>query len=448
MLEDANLLDNDGEAGGNRTTGTNIVVGGITYATSLFWQPIQNPNDFMTEVEDASTDIIEGADLFAVKGGKTPQFGICVAQEGYKVRTNVAAISLMTSLSDFSSIVGVFEVEGGWWYVCSRNDVILSDGDMLYLDEEEAKSQLLSMLTVPDWDKKYAPASWNIAETENGNIEKIFDRGKRVKLQKIKTLRGTKLIMVIVGAVIGGGWLLSTLFDFIMAPPQRKIVAPVRPKTVTTAPVVIPKPWEKIKNPTEFMNNCYKGIIDMATLMPPGWNSSGKILCTGETVATAWKKGVGMLSWADEAMRQSGFENLRYKFDNKGVSLSATMTLPKISTLLMAPKRTLDDLRFELNKQFQEMGIKITLSEKNIKLKAPNVATKDKNPMLKGPFAKGPKAKLPEESINVLTFKLKSEYNPVTWLQFLTKFSSFQINNIEYEIKSSSWNYEGVFYVL
>ncbi len=447
MLEDANLLDNDGEGGGNRTTGTNIVVDGTTFATSLFWQPIQNPNDFMAEVEEASSDIIEGADLFAVKGGKTPQFGICVAQDGYKVGTNVAAIALMTSLSDYSSIVGVFEVDGGWWYVCSRNDVILSDGDMLYLDEEEAKSQLLSMLTVPDWDKKYAPASWNIAETEVGNIESIFDRGKRVKLQKIKGLRGAKLILVIAASVIGGGWLLSTLFDYIMAPPQRKVVAPVRPKVVQTAPVVIPKPWEKIKNPTDFMNNCYKGVIDMSSLMPPGWKSSGKILCTGETVATSWKRDVGMLAWADEAMRKSGFENLNYKFDDKGENLSATLSLPKLNTILMEPKKTLGDLRFELNKLFQEMGIDISLSVKTIKLQAPKPVANAKGPMMKkGPAAK--KGKPQETEIKVLNFKLKSEYNPVTWLQFLTKFSSFQINNIEYNKNSSTWSYEGVFYVL
>ena len=158
MLEDENLLNNDFEYSNNHAVGTSILLDGATYATNLFWQPIQNANDFMPEIEEASADIIEGADLFAVKSGKSPQFGICVSHEGYKVGTNVAAIALMSTLSNYSSIVGVFKVDNGWWYVCSRNDVILSDGDMLYLDEEEAKSQLSSMLTVPDWDKKFAPA--------------------------------------------------------------------------------------------------------------------------------------------------------------------------------------------------------------------------------------------------------------------------------------------------
>ena len=439
MLEDANLLSNDGEGGNKKTIGSSIIVDGTPFATSLFWQPIQNPNDFMPEVEDASTDIVEGADLFTVKGGKAPQFGICISHDGYKKGMNSAAIALMTSLSNFSSIVGVFKVEGGWWYVCSRNDVILSDGDMLYTDEEEAKSQLMSMLTVPDWDKRFAPAEWGLPETEEGDIEEIFSKGKRVKLQKIRALRGTKLIVVVVGGIIVGGWLLSTLFDFIMAPPQRKVVQPIKPKTVQKAAVVIPKPWEKIKSPTEFMNNCYKGIIDMATLMPPGWKSSGKIVCTGETVATSWNKGVGFLDWAEKTMKNSNFDKLSYTFNENGTSLSATLPLPKLNKENNPPKEKMYSLRFKINKLFQEIGVKISLRTQKIKINqsAPKPA---------GPFAL--KKSVASIEVDALGFSINSQYNPLIWLQLLTKFSSFEINNIEYNINNSSWAYKGVFYVL
>ena len=54
MLEDAKLLDDDYEDGsGQRSWGTFIEVDGVNYATSLFWQPLQNPNDYMVEVEEA-----------------------------------------------------------------------------------------------------------------------------------------------------------------------------------------------------------------------------------------------------------------------------------------------------------------------------------------------------------------------------------------------------------
>ena len=83
MLDESQLDDGLG-GGGSRTWGTSITVGGTTYATSLFWQPLQNPTDPMQEIEDTSAAVLEGSDLFCIKSGRAPQFGICVSQEGYK----------------------------------------------------------------------------------------------------------------------------------------------------------------------------------------------------------------------------------------------------------------------------------------------------------------------------------------------------------------------------
>ena len=73
MLEEAKLLDDDYDADGRRTWGTNIELDGVTYATSLFWQPLQNKDDPFTEVGEASEGVMEGADLFCIKQGKAPQ---------------------------------------------------------------------------------------------------------------------------------------------------------------------------------------------------------------------------------------------------------------------------------------------------------------------------------------------------------------------------------------
>ena len=100
MLEEAKLLDDDYDADGRRTWGTNIELDGVTYATSLFWQPLQNKDDPFTEVGEASEGVMEGADLFCIKQGKAPQFGICASKEGYKSGENVAAATLATALAD------------------------------------------------------------------------------------------------------------------------------------------------------------------------------------------------------------------------------------------------------------------------------------------------------------------------------------------------------------
>ena len=111
---------------------------------------------------------------------------------------DVAAVALATALSDRSSLVAVFKVENGWWYVCIRNDIILSDGDMLFLNEEDARNQFESMLAVPDWGRRIAPPEWGYEDTEYPDLEKILARGGKAKLKKIKALRGTKLVMVVV----------------------------------------------------------------------------------------------------------------------------------------------------------------------------------------------------------------------------------------------------------
>ena len=60
MLEDANLADDDYDGRNvQRSWGTSITVGGTTYATSLFWQPLQNVTDPFQEVEDASEGVLE-----------------------------------------------------------------------------------------------------------------------------------------------------------------------------------------------------------------------------------------------------------------------------------------------------------------------------------------------------------------------------------------------------
>ena len=230
MLEDANLDDNSVEGfsqdrEGDKAWGTSFQIGSKTYAASLFWQPLQNRDDPYTEINEASENVLEGADLFCLKPGKSPQFGLCVSYQGYNKKMPVAAVTVATALADRTSFLAVFKVSNGWWYVCARNDIILSDGDMLFLNEEDAKEQFMSMLAVPDWGRKIAPAEWQIEETETLDLEYLLDRGIDEKLQKIHALRGVKLFVVIAAISIALIWLLSTLINSVfLAPPPNRLL--------------------------------------------------------------------------------------------------------------------------------------------------------------------------------------------------------------------------------
>lgn len=438
MLEEAKLLDEDIDAGSAaKTWGTFITVDGENYATSLFWQPLQNTSDPFQEVEDSSTGVLEGADLFCIKNGKAPQFGICVSHEGYKSGQNVAAVALATALSDIGSFIAVFKTNKGWWYTCIRNDIILSDGDMLFLTEEEAKEQFMSMLAVPDWGKKIAPKEWELEETEELDLAEILQRGAKAKLQKIKALRGTKLLLVIAISAVVGIWLLSSLVDkLFLTPTVKPVIVPIKPKVLPKAappPVEAPKPWEKVANQEEILKNCYIGIKNLSSILPPGW-TIGQLACANNKVATSWTRDVaiGRLSWAKKALVESGLDFAGYSFAANGETLSASLNLPMVEENLSPPQKTIIELQDELNDTFQKLGIAISLSSDVVQTSSPE--TKDQKVVVK--------------SYKRLTFSFTSEHNPLIWASLLTKYSGLEIKIITYSIDEGIWNYEGAIYVL
>ena len=424
VLEDAKFQEQDFDTNVNRSWATEFSLEGITYATSLFWQPLQNKDDPYTEVEETAGGVLEGADLFCIKPGKAPQFGICVSQEGYKNGTLAAAVSLSTALSDRSSFVGVFKVKEGWWYTCVRNDIILSDGDMLFLKEEDAKNQFMSMLAVPDWGRKFAPPEWEIEETEYPDLAKLLQRGTKNKLQKIKALRGSKLFAVVAVSAIVGLWLLySIVTSIFLSPPKRPIIAPVRPKVVK--PVEQPpeiKPWEKLKNPSEVMLQCKMGVDALTHILPPGWKIGG-LSCSDSSITTSWKREVGRISWIDKALNKSGINFSGKSISDDGNTVIVSVPFNKIDIISSPPQYMGVDLKNVLNNMFQAIGQDIALQSFSYTSPRKNV-------------------------YRSIKFQFKSFQNPAVWNDLLIKFSGLEINSIKYDVNSKQWHYEGAIYVL
>lgn len=422
MLDNVSLVESNQDSDGKKTWGTSITVDGVTYATSLFWQPLQNQEDPFTEVGEASEGILEGADLFCIKPGKAPQFGICVSHEGYKSGQNVAAVALATAFADRSSFIAVFKTPQGWWYTCVRNDIILSDGDMLFLSEEDAKNQFISMLAVPDWGRKIAPKEWEIGETEDIPLSQVLQRGMPAKLQKIKGLRGAKLLMVIGISAVVGFWLLSSIINTLLfTPKQRPVIVPVQPKVikkVEKAPEI--KPWEKLSNPTQIMSECYDKIQQLKRIMPPGW-TIGALQCSQTGVTTSWTRNLGRMSWIRKALDKSGVKFSFRSFSDNGNSMAAGVSYDKIDQISSPPMKNLVELRETLNNLFQSIGQSVSLSD--------------------GSFTS------PEKNIyRFVGFKFSSRYNPLVWSDLLIKFSGLDIKMINYD--GEVWTYEGAIYAL
>jgi len=250
--------------------------GGTTYAASLFWQPLLDDDKPLPEIKEAAENILEGADLYVTRQGKSSQFGLAASSQGFTRGMPSAAVSLITGLGNVTSFLGVFKVDTGWWYVCFRNDVILSDGDTLFADEKDAKNQFISMLVVPDWDVLFAPAEWGIEETRDTDLGALLKKGLQAKLEKINTSNDNlMLLIIIVGFAVILWFAYSALQSMFFSPPEQPVVAPVEQIEQPVALPPEPKPWENLENPVEVVRNCYATMNQVATVVTPGWRLEG-----------------------------------------------------------------------------------------------------------------------------------------------------------------------------
>ena len=398
-----------------------FTVNGIQYAASVVWESLQNLDAPFLDAKEAAENVLVGADLFCVKHGKSPQLGLASSSQGFKKGMSVAAISAVTALSEASSLLAVFKVDSGYWYLCVRNDVILSDGDVLFVKEEDAKEQFMSMLSVPDWNKKIAPEEWGIDETEQKNISDVFAQGLDSKLEKINALRGAELLIVVVLSIAAGAWLImyisSTFFE-TKTQENKVVTRRATKKVVKQVKTVVPAPWESLVDPVWMLDNCRQSILALTSISTPGWKNNG-VTCMASGAVTSWKRSFGRLSWIEMSLAYSGLTFGSKRIDDKSTEVTVSIPFQDVKKINSAPKKTANELRNMVNDLFQALNLSISLTN--------------------GKTSVGGK------NYHSLDFKINSQYDPNIWKNLLTKFSGLKINNIRYN--SGVWNYEGAIYV-
>jgi hypothetical protein len=407
---------------GNKEWASSFTVDGTKYAASIFWESLQNIDTPYLDAKEAAENVLVGADLFCVKHGKSPQLGLALSSQGFKKGMNVAAVNAVTSMSDLSSLLAVFKVDAGYWYLCVRNDVILSDGDILFVKEEDAKEQFMSMLSVPDWSKKIAPAEWGIDETEAKDIAEVFASGLDTKLEKINALRGTELLIVVLLSLAVGIGLVKFLSDLLFSPtvtPTTQVVTRrAQKKVVEQVETVVLAPWEDITSPSWMLDNCRETILTLIDISTPGW-SNGGVTCSESAAVTSWSRSFGRLSWIEMALNYSGLSFANKAINETGTNVTISIPFQSVEKVNSAPKLSSAELRNMLNDLFQSLNLEVHLNDGQINL-GDNV-------------------------YRFINFYINSRYDPEIWKPMLTKFSGLKVNNIRYS--NGVWNYEGTIYV-
>lgn len=429
-----------------------IKVGKTNYAIGMFWQPLQDVDDPIPEIRETMESDI-GANLYTIHYGRAPQYGIGKTEKGHKEGQPVGAIAVLDALSDRSSFVAVFKIDEGWWFLVARNDLILPEEDVLYHTEQEAKDAFYSMMAVPDWGYKIAPASWNIDDAEEITAETLLKKGAQVRLYSLSAIRGTKVLLTIALSLLAlVGLAVFSVLKFIDKEQEAPTyIEPIVPQT--SMQTVEPeredeKPWQKLVSVPAFLEKCWIDSYQLKSMQIPGWKLN-RIVCTHAGISTGWNKTgekATRVAWIETALKDQYKIKGDVQINTSGTAATLKVkyeNLPIAPSAVATPTLSLPKLRRELVDISQALSMSIPLSEGQVVVAAPKPPQGSQNAQ-----------NAPQQASKVykyLTFSFTSSMDPPAWEAFFKPFTGLEITKIEYNPTSDSaltnnWKYEGRIY--
>lgn len=424
-----------------------VVIKKVKYAVGLVWQPLQDPDNPSPEIREAmETDA--DADLYCLRITASPQYGLGRTSMGHRAGELSLAATIASALSDQTSVCGVFKVEEGWYFVAVRNDLILSENDVLFKTEEEAEAAFFRMMSVPDWDLRIVPSNWNVEGAVTRTIESVVrDARVRVRLEELGAKKKNQILLVIgvvlVIALVAFVYSMFTVFTPVIQSEEKiepipipEIISPVEPTPEK------PKPWEKISDTKVFLNKCWNNAYQLKTLNIPGW-LMGIVTCTTEGLKTSWSRGDSKIwenppriRWIKAALNEYKMTNVDIKINSDGASADGKVSFFDIPVVASVPIYTDKQLWEELTDIKQALNLSLEFQRKTV-LDPPD------NP-------DGSKPEHQQEYVYYL-FSATSPYPPFEWLTFFNKFPGLELIKIEFNPLSDSkdankWKYEGRIY--
>jgi hypothetical protein len=421
-----------------------IKVDGKQYAVGLFWQPVQNDADYMREVRVASQSLIVGANLYCFRRGASSQYGLGFTSDGQKAGMPSGASAVASALRDKSSAICVLKVDEGWWFITIRNNLILSEEDTVYKTESDAQDAFNSMLSIPDWGYKIAPASWKIEDTKELSAAELLGKGSAVDLKHIGATVNIKVVAVVLALAAVGAYLYHLRLES-----ERKKKAEEEARRLEflkkqmekkeAPPPPAPKPWESLIDPSDMAKKCTILIVN-STATVPGWELTNST-CTERTVTSNFKRTYGTASWLFEAQRLNLLSNkigLRATDTNYNM-IVGTVDIPMVKRTSAAPAMDKAELQKSLTDRFHSLKIDhFKLEDRTQTVADPNAPPPDP----KAPRTAKQKGGKTYPYTN-FTFTDVAYRLPLDWVKMLENTNSLEFTSIKWDNVSRKWSYEG-----
>ncbi len=417
-----------------------ITIGKTLYAVGLMWQPLQNPDDPLEEIRE-TMESDPDANLYCLRNASSPQYGLGKTSLGHREGEPSAAAAVAAAYIDKTSVCAVFRVKEGWWFVAIRNDLILSEEDVLFTTEEEAQKAFFAMMAVPDWDVKIAPETWQIEGTKNVDLVALVKNTRKLTLVKLNASQRIKfflflavLIFLFAGAVIYiilGILNMVTTQEKITQMPIPEVITPVEPAPER------PKPWEKIADVNVLLDKCWNNSYQLSSITIPGW-TMGTVSCTYKGISTSWSKSwprAGRIAWLKAALDEYKLApKVDVKLGDNGTSATGDVVFTDIPYVASPPRLSERQLWEDLTDIQQATGLGISISKQTI-LDPPNNEDGTVPPN--------------QQQYVYYSFTVSSPYTPWEWRTFFEKFPGLELTKIEFNPglnAGNKWKYEGRIY--
>jgi hypothetical protein len=306
-------------------------VGRRPYAVGLYWE--NSPSGRVSQAaKEAARQPGQQADFFAVragnKQGRVPQFGLSPASVGHKMSMPVFAACLANQQP--GSWAGAFRLREGTVVAVVRDDLIVPDGDQLYMDEAEARDRLLQEIGFGGLQRIYAPEAWAIPGADTMPLSLLLNdktdvRLRPVTIPKAMLIAGGAAVVLLV-VVLGIGWYIQAEKAREEEAERERLAAIERAKRAIGLPLEGQQPqypppvrvWESDPFPASFIAACHTAL-GQAPAAVAGWSLTS-LTCSGTSLSLTWKRSGGFSAPPSQ-----------FSIDETGTSASFNVTLPPVT---------------------------------------------------------------------------------------------------------------------
>lgn len=275
-----------------------VTVGRRIYAVGLYWE--NSPSSrIVAAAKEAASQPGQQADFYAIrpgqKDGRVPQFGLGQAAAGHKPYMPAFAGCLANQQP--GSWVGAFRLREGTVVTVVRDDLIVPDGDQLFLDETEARERLLQEISFGGLQRVYAPESWAIPGADNMPVSLLLDERRDVKLQSVVTPKSVWLIGggVVLLLLAGLGWGIynqqqEAVEQEKMSALEKARQAAAQIGAIQNEPVYPPpeRKWEKAPPFLDLVKTCTDALPKIPGAIA-GWRMM-LVKCDGNSMVVSWNR--------------------------------------------------------------------------------------------------------------------------------------------------------------